>query len=118
MIEYMICLALEGQVSKSSPGAIGIIGVYNTPIGRIVKEVYKDSPAERAGIREGDKILFVNGDRCGKIKGEPGTEVIITISRGSELYEYILKREDRRKWKYFSNKKIKEKKNERNSLPR
>lgn len=99
IIEACVCVLLHGEVQKSSPGAVGIIGIYCTPRGRVVKEVFPDSSAEHADIRIGDKILFVNGDRCGKMKGDPGTTVTITIQRGrGTLKEFILKRVDNRYW--------------------
>lgn len=60
----------------------------------IVMDVYANSPAKRAGVKPGDLILAVNGkDATGitaerakeviekEIKGKPGTEVILRISR-------------------------------------
>lgn len=52
----------------------------------------KNSPAERAGIKAGDKILKINGDAADaltleqavqKIRGEKGTPVKLTITRDS-----------------------------------
>ena len=51
---------------------------------------YKDAPADKAGLKAGDRILKIDGkDAEGKtsdevhafIKGYPGTEVILTIKR-------------------------------------
>ncbi len=53
----------------------------------------KGSPAERAGLRAGDKILKINAtstagltleEAVSFIRGEPGTEVTLTISRNAE----------------------------------
>lgn len=50
----------------------------------------EDTPAERAGLKPGDKILKINGEdtsdmsleeAVSKIRGEPGTKVILTIFR-------------------------------------
>lgn len=50
----------------------------------------QDSPAERAGLRAGDKVLKINGEASAemsineavsKIRGEKGSEVILTIFR-------------------------------------
>ena len=53
----------------------------------------KDSPAERAGLKSGDKILKINDtftndltldEAVHKIRGERGTKVTLTISRNGE----------------------------------
>lgn len=75
-----------------SPGKDGFITVIST---------FKDSPANKAGIKKDDKILKVEGveygaDKMdlavGKMRGEPGTEVNVTIGRGTEQIELKLKR--------------------------
>jgi carboxyl-terminal processing protease len=52
------------------------------------------TPAERAGLKSGDKILKINGEETenmsleeavSKIRGEPGTKVILTIFRNEWL---------------------------------
>lgn len=72
------------EVGYAEEKAIGVYGVF------------KDSPAERAGIQVGDRIVaIINGDErvltssftdfnvmMGKIKGEPGTKVSLEILRG------------------------------------
>jgi len=57
----------------------------------------KNTPAERAGLRSGDKIIEIDGESTagvavetavGKIRGEKGTEVVFTISRdGNEPFK-------------------------------
>lgn len=63
--------------------------------------VYKGSPAEKAGMRPGDKILRVDGsdvtalnlDETVKlVRGEPGTQVRITVLRGDEQIELEMTR--------------------------
>lgn len=75
-----------------SPGKDGFITVIST---------FKNSPANEAGIKKDDKILKVEGveygaDKMdlavGKMRGEPGTEVTITVGRGTEQFELKLKR--------------------------
>lgn len=57
---------------------------------------YKDAPADKAGMKAGDKILKIDGkSTAGKtsqeihafIKGYPGTEVILTVDRPGEKEE-------------------------------
>ena len=63
-----------------------------------------DSPAERAGLVAGDHVLAVDGesvdgttmnDQISLIRGEPGTEVTLTIQRdGGEPFEVTITREE------------------------
>ena len=66
-----------------------------------ILEVYKDSPAEKAGLQKDDIIFKVNGeeikgmtaaDVSGKVKGETGTKVDLTIKRGEEIIDVTLTR--------------------------
>ena len=62
-----------------------------------VQGVYSNSPAERAGVREGDIITKVNGtdiygmtleEIVALVRGDKGTEVVLTIARDGEK-DYI-----------------------------
>ncbi|NLX71007.1 MAG: S41 family peptidase [Clostridiales bacterium] len=66
-----------------------------------VIKAFKDSPAAKAGIQQGDKIVKVedtdvDGSKLdlavSMMKGEPGTVVNITILRGEELIDFTLER--------------------------
>ena len=66
-----------------------------------ILEVYKDSPAEKAGLQKDDIIFKVNGeeikgltaaDVSNKVKGEQGTKVDLTIKRGEEIIDVTLTR--------------------------
>jgi len=74
-------------------GAFGGIGValWRAAAGHVVLSPYSGSPAERAGVREGDALLAVDGhkitdettvdDVSAWLHGEVGTPVTLTISR-------------------------------------
>lgn len=59
----------------------------------LVREVYKDSPAEKAGISEGDRLIEVDGqileglsssEAVKMITGKKGTKVVISVIRDGE----------------------------------
>nr|HID13741.1 S41 family peptidase [Anaerolineae bacterium] len=74
-------------------GAFGGVGVtlWRDAEGRMVLSPYPDSPAERAGVREGDILVAVDAepitdettvdDVRARLHGEVGTSVTLTISR-------------------------------------
>jgi len=66
-----------------------------------VAQVYENSPAEEAGILPGDILVGVDGiDTVGMdyikvvdmVKGEEGTEVIVTFERGDETIDFTMTR--------------------------
>lgn len=68
----------------------------------VIREVYKGFPADLAGIRPGDLITKVDGaalkgvpsDKVSeKLKGNPGTEITVTVSRNGKETDYRMKRE-------------------------
>lgn len=81
---------------------IGIYMIQNTEDNTIeVLSPIKDSPAEKAGILPGDKIVGVDGVKytgdemdtvANKIKGEEGTTVKIEIKRGEETLTFDIER--------------------------
>jgi carboxyl-terminal processing protease len=78
-------------------GGVGMeIGVHNQALTVIAP--LKGTPAERAGIRSGDKILMVDGKPTGEmtvdqavrlIRGAKGTSVKLTISRPNQADKEI-----------------------------
>lgn len=61
-----------------------------------IEEVYKDSPAEKAGMKAGDILLTIDGrnvtemelsDVADLVKGEEGTSVSISVKRDGESIE-------------------------------
>jgi carboxyl-terminal processing protease len=81
---------LERDRMRGAFGGVGVTLYYNAE-GQIVLSPYPDSPAERAGIREGDILLSVDGEAITSetsiddvrawLHGEVGTSVTLTISR-------------------------------------
>ncbi len=60
-----------------------------------------DSPAERAGIRSGDRVLAVDGasvngttisDQIARVRGDAGTEVTLEIGRDGERFDLTITR--------------------------
>ena len=77
---------------------IGVVMSQDQKSGLVTMvQIYKESPAAKAGLKEGDILFQVEGkDISGKkleeivteIKGEKGTEVEITRDRRRESYDF------------------------------
>lgn len=88
------------QLMESTTGVYSGVGAvmtqsYDTWLVEITN-VYKDSPAEKAGLKAGDVLLSVDGREIGDedlseivtwIKGEKGTEVTLGVYRDGEELE-------------------------------
>ena len=68
----------------------------------VISEVYKGFPADRAGIKSGDIIKKVDGvslkgmptDKVSdRLKGNPGSEITVTIERNGKESDHLMKRE-------------------------
>jgi carboxyl-terminal processing protease len=68
-----------------------------------ISEPYQDSPAQKAGLKAGDKILSIDGisikgkdqeEISSLLKGQSGTELTVTYDRFGDVNEVKLKRED------------------------
>ncbi len=94
---YTTYMSAEDMNSFSSSINMNYVGIgvqYTTENDiAIVTKVFKDSPAEKAGIIEGDIIKAVDGTPIEGLDsdaikelvlGEAGTEVIITVQRNAE----------------------------------
>lgn len=88
------------EAKNSEFSGVGL-GVQRDDAGLRVAQVYPDSPAQKAGIKEGDVVVAADGTRLkGKpetastalIKGPAGTEVKLTIKRGDREFTRTMKR--------------------------
>ena len=78
---------------------VGIL-LAETEEGFIIVQVYEDGPAYEAGIKEGDRIIRVDGtepsdidDAVGKMTGEAETKVTVTVIRDGEEIDFTMKRQ-------------------------
>lgn len=88
------------ETTQGEYGGIGVVLTQNLDTGvTTASSVYEDSPAMKAGMKDGDIIYQVEGrdvsgmaleEISGSIKGEKGTTVAITVLRGEEREEVTL----------------------------
>ena len=102
---YFLSIDEFTRLKESYGSAYVGIGVVVTPAddGYItVVSPFKDSPAEKAGIKPLDRIVAVNGERVSGdqlsravelIRGVSGTEVSVTFQRDNVEFELVLVRE-------------------------
>ncbi|MFC2150191.1 S41 family peptidase [Calditrichota bacterium] len=93
------------MLTKGEYGGVGIeIGTRGKQRELTVISPIEDTPAERKGIKSGDVIIAVEGestdgwttqDASEKIRGEPGTDVTLTIRRAGfdKPLDYVLTRD-------------------------
>ena len=99
--EYYTAEEIE-ELMKGYEGVfygIGAVMFLNDDDWITVKSVYEDSPAEKAGVQEGDIIYEVDGESSfglsleetvSMIRGDKGTDVVLTIFReGEPDYIYL-----------------------------
>ncbi len=90
----------------STSGSFGGIGfTFNAQDGELtIISPIPDTPASRAGLQSGDRIVFIDGvpttnmssdDAVGRMRGEPGTPVTLTVAREgwSEPHDFPIIRE-------------------------
>lgn len=88
------------ETTQGEYGGIGVVLTQNLDTGvTTASSVYEDSPAMKAGMKDGDIIYQVEGrdvsgmdleEISGNIKGEKGTTVEITVLRGEDREEVTL----------------------------
>lgn len=89
------------EIFETTTGEFGGIGALMSQNRETMvvtmSNVYKDSPADKAGFRNNDILYKVDGEDISgqdlseivkKVKGEKGTEVTITVLRGADNEEY------------------------------
>ena len=95
------------KLKEQTSGSFVGIGVYISPTAdddhiTIIAPI-DGSPAEKSGIKAGDKILKVDGkvvsaqnsdEAITMIKGKKGTEVELTIKRGEQILDVNVKRDE------------------------
>ncbi|TAK54525.1 MAG: PDZ domain-containing protein, partial [Bacteroidetes bacterium] len=96
-IEYTTTGNGKTKEIKIGTGKIGITIDADCTI----KEIYTNGPAEAAGLMEGDVILQIDGlpapckdgqRLLSKITGQPGTEVLLLVSRDGKELSFRVKR--------------------------
>lgn len=93
------------RLNEETEGIYGGVGLLVTvdPEDRLVTvvQVYKNTPAEAAGVRIRDKIVAVNGEDVRGwemenvtvlLRGQAGTQVSMQVLRGEELVDFELER--------------------------
>ncbi len=92
---------LESTSGEFSGIGISVINKMPDDDALIVVDVIEDSPAQKAGIKAGDKIIEANGKKLknlstdeaiSKIKGKIDTEVKLKIIRNKKPLEFTVKR--------------------------
>jgi len=82
---------------------LGGIGASLSPSreGVTIRQVFDGDPAERAGLRAGDRVVRVDGestdgmsmaDVLQRLRGEPGTTVGVTVQRGGSTVDVVVVR--------------------------
>ena len=67
----------------------------DTPEGALISDVVKDSPADQAGLKDGDIVLKINGEQvenAGSLRNKvsllpPGQKVVLTIKRNDAMMD-------------------------------
>jgi carboxyl-terminal processing protease len=93
---------MESTSGKFSGIGVSIISKTPEDDTLIITDVIQSGPAEKAGIKGGDKIIEVAGEKLrglatdeviNKLKGKVGTEVQVKIIRDKKPLEFTIKRD-------------------------
>ena len=94
--------SLKEQTQGSFAGIGVVMGMDNNKNIKIVA-VMEDSPGQKAGLAEGDQIIAVDGtpvtemafdEVAAHVRGEPGTDVVLTIMRDGTQQDYTITRDN------------------------
>ncbi|MDO8283131.1 MAG: RIP metalloprotease RseP [Thermodesulfovibrionia bacterium] len=95
--ESIIDITVTPQETKvrnknGDESTIGDIGISR--LSTRLEGIVKDSPAMKAGLKEGDTVLSVNGEAVGDwgemaklISGNPDTEITLNVKRGDAVFD-------------------------------
>ncbi len=106
-VPSMIAENIKNQLMQKGAVTRGFLGVSMQPIdkelaeafklknteGALVAEVVKDSPADKAGLKQGDIITKINGTKVKSPSSlrnkvlllEPGTKITLTVNRDGKM---------------------------------
>ncbi|RRR68539.1 MAG: PDZ domain-containing protein [Candidatus Viridilinea halotolerans] len=86
----------QDALSSGREEQVGIGATYrDVGDGLILQHVFPGGPAERAGLHERDRIVAINGAfyRMGRLEGDEGSEVRLTVLRpGEASHDIVLTR--------------------------
>jgi C-terminal processing protease CtpA/Prc len=83
---------LIGSVDSSNERH-GAIGIRISSFTHKILKVYKNTPAEKAGLQVGDKIIWtVDEDYKNEITGVPGSLVKLTVERDNVELTFNIER--------------------------
>jgi len=85
ILSVAILMALSGGVNYTED--LGVIGIRRNVLTNEIAVVHKDTPAEAAGLKKGDKIVSTE-----EISGRPGTTVTLVVKRDGKLLTFVIER--------------------------
>lgn len=93
----------KGEIKQAGSASIGLAAAYSRSQKSVIAvNVTPESPAARAGLRQGDSIIEVDGKELGRygfkkmdrlLRGEPGEAVKLVYLSGGLTKRIVLKRE-------------------------
>lgn len=99
-------MADQQEASTGNYRGVGMSVQMNDEGTITVVRVFADSPAEKAGLFAGDRVVAIDGEpleiktakdldeAVDRIRGEVGTEVVLTVLRDTEETDYAITRGD------------------------
>jgi carboxyl-terminal processing protease len=90
-----------GVENTDDPNDLEACNRLSSTCALVVIAPLEDTPAERAGLKAGDRVLAIDGDNVngstlneevGKVRGEAGTDVTLTIERDGRTFDLTITR--------------------------